>query len=176
MSTTSAKTLDQNEIVEFTPENKKRFDKILTQYDDRRSALLPVLHLAQEQWGYLPGRVVDYVAKLMELSSADVQEVISFYVMFYRKPVGKNHFQFCRTLSCWMAGGKELLESTCSRLGVRPGEVTQDGEFSIQTMECLGSCGSAPMVQVNETYYENLSPEKLNRLIASCKEGKPQIP
>lgn len=167
---------NQEREVEFSPDAKKRFEEILTRYDSKRSALLPVLHLAQDEFGYLSTRVIEYVAQLMDLTPAQVLEVVSFYNMFHRKPVGEHHLQFCMTLSCWMEGSHQLLKNTCARLGIKPGEVTPDGKFSIAKVECLGSCGSAPVVQINETYYENLTPEKLNRLINSCKEGDPQKP
>lgn len=162
--------------VSFSSEAKKKFDELLTRYDSKRSALLPVLHLAQDEFGALSDDVVEYVAQLMDLSPAQVTEVVTFYHMYHRRPVGQHHLQFCMTLSCWMAGSHQLYKNTCSRLGIKPGEVTPDGKFSVARVECLGSCGSAPVVQVNETYYENLNPEKLNRLINSCKEGDPQTP
>jgi len=160
--------------VQFSEKSMKEFNALLTRYDSKRSALLPVLHLAQDEFGCLSDDVVHYVARLMELPSVQVLEVITFYHMFHRKPVGENNFQFCVTLSCWMAGSHQLMKSTLSRWGVREGEVTSDGKFSAMRVQCLGSCGSAPVVQVNETYYENLTPEKLNRLISSCKEGDPK--
>ncbi len=162
--------------VVFSEKSQAEFKNILTRYDSKRSALLPVLHMAQDEFGWLAPEVVDYVARIMELSPAEVLEVISFYTMFHKKPVGKHHFQFCATLSCWMFGSHQLMKSTCARLGIREGETTPDGQFTVSRMECLGSCGSAPMLMVNETYYENMTPEKLNRLVASCKEGEPKIP
>ncbi len=162
--------------VQFSDAAMKEFQKILTRYDSKRSALLPVLHLAQDEFGWMSPAVIDYVAKLMDLNSAQVLEVVTFYHMFHKKPVGEHHFQFCVTLSCWMQGSHQMMKSTCSRLGIRQGETTADGKFTVSAVECLGSCGSAPVVQVNETYYENLTPEKLNRLIVSSKEGAPKIP
>lgn len=172
----SANKMPESRVIEFTPENKNKFEELLTRYDSKRSALLPVLHLAQDQFGHLGDNVVEYVAGLMDLSPAQVLEVVSFYNMFHRKPVGEHHIQFCGTLSCWMFGGQQLYKNTCTRLGIKELEVTPDGKFSVQKTECLGSCGSAPMIAINETYYENLTPEKLNRLINSCKEGNPQKP
>ncbi len=163
-------------LVEFSSAAKKQFEEFLTRYDSKRSALLPVLHLAQEEFGFLSTKVIEYVARLMDLTPAQVQEVVSFYHMYHKHPVGENHLQFCMTLSCWMAGSHQLFKNTCSRLGIKAGEVTPDGKFSVQRVECLGSCGSAPVVQINETFYENLSPEKLTRLINSCKEGDPKKP
>ncbi|PIR23120.1 MAG: hypothetical protein COV44_04510 [Deltaproteobacteria bacterium CG11_big_fil_rev_8_21_14_0_20_45_16] len=177
MSEQARKQSDPSETaVEFSADSKRRFDEILKRYDSKRSALLPVLHLAQNEFGSVHDRVVEYVAKIMDLSPAQVLEVVTFYHMYHRKPQGENHLQFCATISCWMNGSHQLYKSTCSRLGIKDGEVTPDGKFSVQRVECLGSCGSAPVVQVNETYYENLTPEKLNRLINSCKEGNPQRP
>lgn len=160
----------------FSDKAMTEFKDILSRYDSKRSALLPVLHHAQDEFGWLSNDVIAYVAELMDLSTTQVQEVISFYNMFHKKPVGEHHFQFCVTLSCWMFGSHQLMKTTCSRLGIREGETTSDGKFTVSGVECLGSCGSAPVVQVNETYYENLTPEKLNRLITSCKEGEVKQP
>lgn len=162
--------------IKFSEKAQLEFKNLLTRYDSKRSALLPVLHLAQDEFGHLSNEVVEYVAGLMDLSPAQVLEVVTFYYMYHRKPVGEHHFQFCKTLSCWMAGSHQLMKSVCSRLGIRPGETTPDGKFSVTGVECLGSCGTAPVVQINETFYENITPEKLNRLVNSCKEGNPQIP
>lgn len=169
-------TNPQIKEVQFSEKAAKEFQHLLTRYDSKRSALLPVLHLAQGEFGCLSDDVIHYVARIMELSPAQVLEVVTFYHMYHRRPVGEHHLQFCATLSCWMAGSHQLMKSTCSRLGIREGETTTDGKFTVTRVQCLGSCGSAPVVQVNETYYENLTPERLNRLINSCKEGEPKIP
>lgn len=162
--------------IQFNEKAMKEFNHLLTRYDSKRSALLPVLHLAQDEFGCLSDEVIHYVARLMDLAPAQVLEVVTFYHMYHRKPVGEHHLQFCVTLSCWMAGSHSLYKSTLARLGVREHEVTSDGKFSAMRVQCLGSCGSAPVVQVNEAYYENMTPEKLNRLINSCKEGEPKVP
>lgn len=164
-----------NEI-HFSEKSQREFQQLLTRYDSKRSALLPVLHLAQDEFGHLSDEVIHYVAKIMDLSPAQVLEVVTFYHMYHRKPVGEHHFQFCATISCWMTGSHQLMKSLCSRLGIREGETTVDNKFTVTRVQCLGSCGSAPVVQVNETYYENLTPEKLNRLVNSCKEGDPKQP
>lgn len=162
--------------IKFSSESLKKVEDYIQRYDSKRSAILPILHLAQDEFGYISRPVVEYVAEIMELSPAQVLEVVSFYHMFHQRPVGEHHLQFCVTLSCWLQGSHQLYQNTCSRLGIKEGEVTSDGKFSVQRVECLGSCGSAPLVQINETYYENLSPEKLNRLIDNCKEGSPTKP
>ncbi len=166
----------KNESLQFSDKALHQFKEILSRYDSKRSALLPVLHLAQDEFGWMSPEVIEYVAAIMDLSPAQVQEVVTFYHMFHKKPVGQHHFQFCVTLSCWMFGSHQMLKSLCSRLGVREGETTADGLFTVSRVECLGSCGSAPVVQVNETYYETMSPEKLNRLVTTCREGEPKIP
>jgi len=162
--------------ISFSPEAQKKAEELFSRYDSKRSALLPILHLAQDEFGSISRPVVEYVAELMDLSPAQVMEVVSFYHMFHTKPVGEHHLQFCTTLSCWLAGSHQLFKNTCSRLGIQEGDVSADGKFSVQRVECLGSCGSAPVVQVNETFYETLTPEKLTRLINSCKEGNPKKP
>ncbi len=166
----------QTKDIQFGEKAMREFNQLLTRYDSKRSALLPVLHLAQDEFGHLSDEVIHYVARVMELAPAQVLEVVTFYHMFHRKPVGEHHFQFCVTLSCWMQGSHQLMKSLCSRLGVREGDVSSDGKFTVTRVQCLGSCGSAPVAQVNETYYENLTPEKLNRLVNSCKEGDPKTP
>jgi len=169
-------TNPQIKEVQFSEKSQKEFQTLLTRYDSKRSALLPVLHMAQDEFGALTDEVIHYVARIMELHPAQVLEVVTFYHMFHRKPVGEHHLQFCVTLSCWMQGSHQLLKNTLARFGVREHEMTSDGKFTVSRVQCLGSCGSAPVVQVNETFYENLTPEKLNRLISSCKEGDPKQP
>ncbi len=161
--------------IAFSEKAMTQFKEIVTRYDSKRSALLPVLHLAQDEFGWMSLDVINYVATLMDLSAAQVLEVVTFYHMFHKKPVGQHHFQFCKTLSCWMFGSHQMMKSLCSRLGIREGETTADQAFTVSGVECLGSCGSAPVIQVNETYYENMTVERLNRLVASCKEGDPKI-
>ncbi len=152
-------------MLEFTPENKKQFEALLKRYPTKRAAMLPTLWLAQKQWGWISKEVMEYVAKLLELPPVKVYEVVTFYTMFHQKPVGKYHFQVCRTLSCELCGKEEIVHHLKKKLGIGLGEVSADGRFSLTEVECLGSCGTAPMAQINEDYHENLTPEKLDEIL-----------
>lgn len=150
---------------EFTPENKKRFAELLTHYPNKQAALLPALWLAQSQHGYLPLNVQEHVAGLIGVSSAHVYGVVSFYTMFKDKPVGKFHLGVCRTLSCALCGSEDLARHIERRLRLKDGEITVNGKFSFEEMECLASCGTAPAMMVNEAYFENVTVEKLDQLL-----------
>ena len=155
--------------VEFPPDAKKRFDWILTRYPNKESALLPTLHLAQEVWGWIPPEVVHYVGSLLDLSPATVFGVVSFYNMYNQKPVGKYHVQVCTNLSCMINRAYDIYEHLCDKLAVSPGETTRDGRYTVVEVECLGSCGTAPVVQVNNDYHENMSVEKMDALLGELK-------
>lgn len=154
---------------EFTTENKRRFDEILTRYPVKRAAMLPALWLAQRQAGWISHEAMEYVGKLLDLSPAKVYEVATFYTMFNLKPVGKYHFQVCRTLPCQLVGAESVTEHLQKKLGVKLGETSADGRYTLTEVECLGSCGTGPMLQLNDDYHENLTAEKLDALIASLK-------
>lgn len=150
---------------EFTAENKKKFEELLTRYPNKLAALLPVLWLAQGQQGYLPLDVQEYVARQIGVSPAHVYGVVSFYTMFKDKPVGKYHLGVCRTLSCALCGGEDLTRHIERRLRLKDGGITADKKFSFEEMECLASCGTAPAMMVNEAYFENVTTEKLDQLL-----------
>lgn len=150
---------------EFTAENKQKFEGLLTRYPNKQAALLPTLWLAQDQHGHLPLDVQEYVASLLDLSPAHVYGVVTFYTMYKDKPVGKYHLQVCRTLSCALRGSEEVISCIEKRLGIKNGEVTKDGKFSLEHMECLASCGTAPAMAINETYAENLTPDTVNKIL-----------
>jgi NADH-quinone oxidoreductase E subunit len=151
--------------IEFTAENKKTFEETLKRYPTKRAALLPALWLAQKQFGYLSQEVMEYVGNLLDLPAIKVYEVATFYTMFNKKPVGKYHFQVCRTLSCELCGKDEIVGLLKKRLGVGIGETTADGRFTLTEVECLGSCGTAPMLQLNDDYHENLTVEKVEEIL-----------
>lgn len=155
--------------MEFSAENKKKFEEILTHYPTKQAALLPTLWMAQEEFGYISQDAMEYVASLLDLSPAHVYGVTTFYTMFHLKPPGKYNIQVCRTLSCALVGFETILEYIKRRLGVDENETTSDGKFSLCTVECLGSCGTGPMMMVNEKYYENLTAEKVDRILESLK-------
>ena len=141
----------------------------LREYPVPASALLAVLHLIQNERGYIAEEDIEYAAAKVGVPVSHVAGVVSFYTLFRRKPPGRHHIQICRTLSCQLRGCREILEHLRKRLGIREGEVTPDGRFSLTTVECLGSCGTAPMMQVNDEYHENLTPERLDALLDSMK-------
>jgi NADH-quinone oxidoreductase subunit E len=156
----------------FTEESEKRFQEKLGKYPTKMAVLLPALWIAQEQNGYLTEEIMDYVAQRLELSPVHVYSVAEFYTMYHKQPAGKYHVQLCRTLSCVLCGGEWIQRHLEDKHGLRVGEVTHDGDFSFELVECLGSCGTAPVMRVNDTYCENLTPEKVDRIIEDCKSGK----
>jgi NADH-quinone oxidoreductase subunit E len=151
--------------LEFPEEAKKQFDWILTRYPNKEAALLPVLHLAQEVWGWIRPEVVLYVSELLDLSPATVFGVVSFYNMYNQKPVGKYHLQVCTNLSCMVNRAYDIYDHLCEKLQINPGETTKDGRYTVVEVECLGSCGTAPVVQVNNDYHENMSVASMDALL-----------
>ena len=151
--------------VAFSETGQAEFERLLTRYPDRKAVILPALHLAQKEFGYVSDEAIVYIAGLVGTSSAEVEGVATFYTMYNRKPVGKYHVQVCRNLSCSLLGAEHLIEHVAKKLGVRPGETTPDGKFTLATVECLGSCGTAPVMQVNDEYHENLTVESIDRIL-----------
>ena len=149
----------------LSPERETQVDEILTRYPERRAALLPVLWLCQRQNGWISPEVVDYVADRIGVSTAIVKGVVTFYTMFFDEPVGENIVWVCRTLSCDLRGGKAIQEHLEKKLGCTAGHTSSDGKFTLLKAECLAACGQAPMVQINDRYYENLDVELLDRII-----------
>lgn len=141
---------------------------IISRYPEGRhkSALLPLLHLAQaESEGWLSVPVMDRVAEILNIQSIEVYEVASFYTMFHLQPVGRCLIEVCRTSSCWLRGAYDIVQHIETRLGIKDGQTTPDGKFTLRTVECLGSCGTAPMLQIGEQYHENLTLEKVDQII-----------
>ena len=160
---------DPAKKLEFPPEARAKFDALLPRYPTKEAVLLPALHLAQEVWGWISPEVVHYVGELLDLSPAQVFGVVSFYNMYNQKPVGKYHLQVCTNLSCMVTRAYDIYEHLCERLHVKPGETTKDGLYTVIDVECLGSCGTAPVVQVNNDYHENMTVEKMDGLLATLK-------
>ena len=158
---------DEGPAFAYTAENRARFDVIVARYpaDRRRSAVLPALYLAQYQQGYITANAIRHVADLLGITRADVEDVVSFYTMFYTKPVGKFVLQVCRTLSCALNGAERVTEELQGTLGLRPGETDATGTFTLLEVECLGACDRAPVVMVNDAWHECLTPEKAARLV-----------
>ena len=143
--------------------------KELKRYETRESALIPCLYEAQKVFGWISPEVIDVLAKEMDIPPSRVNEVAQFYTMFNKKPVGKYHIQVCTNISCCMVGARETMDQICQKLGVKPGEVSKDGKYTVEGVECLGSCGSGPMAQINDDYFENLSPENLDQVLKGLK-------
>jgi len=158
---------DEGPAFEYTPENRRRFDEILKRYpaDATRSAVLPALYLAQYQQGYITANAIRHVAELLKITRADVEDVVSFYTMFYTKPMGKFVLQVCRTLSCALNGAERVTEELRDKLGIKPGETDASGTFTLIEVECLGACDRAPVVMVNDAWHECLRPEDAGRLV-----------
>ncbi len=160
---------DPAKRVAFPPDAKKKFDWILTRYPTKEAALLPTLHLAQEVWGWISPETVHYVGELLDLSPATVFGVVSFYNMYNQHPVGKYHVQVCTNLSCMVTRAYDIYEHLCDKLKVRPGQITPDGRYTVTEVECLGYCGTAPVVQVNNDYHENMNVAKMDELLTRLK-------
>ncbi len=152
--------------MQLTPQNQARFEEIVARYPVMRSALLPALHLVQEQEGWISREGIELVAGLLSLSAAQVHDTASFYTMFRLKPEGKTLIEVCTTLSCALGGAEELVEHACRKLGVKPGETTADGKFTVKGVECLAACGGAPAVQVNGEWLEHATPADVDKVIA----------
>lgn len=159
--------------VQFSDEKLARFQEILARYPEgkQKSALLPVLHLAQEQFGWLSAETMDYVASLLSLEPIEVYEVATFYSMYNLKPVGKHLFEVCQTGPCMINGSDDIVEYIKEKLNIKVGETTPDGLFTLKTVECLGACGYAPMMQLGKTFREHLTKEKVDQIIDECRKN-----
>lgn len=155
--------------VKFSRAAQIEFEQIIERYPHKRAALLPVLHLAQREFGWISREVMRYLSDLLNVPVTEILDTVTFYTMFKTKPTGKYHIQICSTLSCALRGSRAVYEHLVKKLNIKDGEVTADGKFSLMKVECLGSCGTAPVVQINDDYYENVSLEKLDQILAELK-------
>lgn len=160
-----------DEVAEFSPEVVAEMESHLTKYppDRKRSALIPLLFVVQRERGWIDNGGVNFLAKFLDLEVTDVWETATFYSMFNFKPIGKHHIQMCKTLSCRIMGEPEITEHICDKLGIHVGETTSDGKFTVTRVECLGSCGTAPMMQIGFDYHEDLTNEKVDKILDSLK-------
>ncbi len=149
----------------FNHANEEKFSALLERYPDKSSLMLPSLWMVQYQEGWISLDAMQYVAKKLECSAMEVYSVASFYTMFNLQPIGTYHLQLCKTLSCMLVGSKTLQEHLQERLGIRAGETSKDGKFTLSLVECLGSCGTSPCMRLNDDYIENLTVEKLDALL-----------
>ena len=163
---------ENNKVPEFNKETLDLIAQLIKRYPEGRqkSALLPVLHIAQaENQGWLSPGMMDYVASLLQIEPIEVYEVASFYSMYNLKPVGNCVIEVCQTGPCWLKGAENIVAHFGSRLGIKPGETTADGKFTLKTVECLAACGTAPVIQVGTEYHENLTTEKVDQLLDQWK-------
>lgn len=161
-------------MVQFSQEQLTEFNRLVSRYPEgkQKSALLPVLHLAQQSFGgWLSPETLDYVAELLKIKPIEVYEVATFYSMYNLKPVGKYLFEVCQTGPCMIQGSDNIVAYIYEKLGIKPGETTADGLFTLKTVECLGACGYAPMMQLGKHYKEHLTKEKVDAIIEECRKN-----
>ncbi len=163
------------EPVNLSEAAEKRAQEIIAGYPQSRSAVMPLLYIAQEELGHITQQAVEWVAARLKMPPVQVWEVATFYTMYYKKPMGRYHVQVCRTLPCALRGAKKVSEFVHKRLGIKPGEVTKDGMWSFDEVECLGSCGTAPMCQINDAFFENLTEERLEALLLRIEKEQPDL-
>ena len=160
--------------MKFSAEKIKEIQQIIQRYPEgkQKSALIPVLHLAQEEFGgWLSAETMDYVATVLNLQPIEVYEVATFYSMYNLKPVGRYLFEVCQTGPCMLNGSDNIIKYIFEKLGIKPGETTTDGMFTLKTVECLGACGYAPMMQLGKNYREHLTKEKVDAIIEECRKS-----
>lgn len=161
-------------MVKFSDNKLKAVQEIVQRYPEgkHKSALLPVLHLAQEEFGgWLSAETMDYVASVLNIEPIEVYEVATFYSMYNLKPVGRYLFEVCQTGPCMLNGSDNIIKYVFEKLGIKPGETTADGMFTLKTVECLGACGYAPMMQLGKTFREHLTKEKVDSIIEECRKN-----
>ena len=161
-------------MIKFNDQKLKEVEQIIQRYPEgkQKSALIPVLHLAQEEFGgWLSAETMDYVASVLNLQPIEVYEVATFYSMYNLKPVGRYLFEVCQTGPCMLNGSDNIIKYIFEKLGIKPGETTADGMFTLKTVECLGACGYAPMMQLGKNYREHLTKEKVDAIIEECRKS-----
>jgi len=155
----------------FSPENLVKVNEAASRYPQKQAAVMPALWIAQDQNGWISNEVMIEVANVLGMNPEDVLGVVTFYTMYHQKPMGKYHLQVCTNVSCMLRGAYDIYESVKKNLGIDNMQVTPDQKFSLEEVECMGSCGTAPMIAINEDFYENISPEKVNKIIDDIKKS-----
>ncbi len=161
--------------INLTAAAEKRLQELVKRYPSAKSAVMPALSLAQEELGWVTDQAVAWVSNRLNLPRSHVREVATFYTMYYKKPVGKYHIQICRTLSCYLCGAQELSKYLRQRFRLTPGEISSDGMWSWEEVECLGSCGTAPMAEINDCYFEKLTSDALGQLLDRIEREQPDL-
>lgn len=157
-------------MIQFSEEAMREFHKILSRYPQKRAAVVPVLGLAQKEFGWISDEVAEYVGGLLDYPPSDMKSVSTFYTLLRQKPIGKYHLEVCRNVSCWLRGATQCMTEAKRILGVEAQEVTPDGLFSWDFTECLASCGTAVAIQVGDRYFENITPEKMGDVIEQLRQ------
>jgi NADH-quinone oxidoreductase E subunit len=155
--------------LKLSPESMTRVKEAMAHYPNKQAALLPILHIVQEEKGYVPEDLEADIAEIVDVPVVKVREVLLFYTLFNRLPVGKYHIQMCRTISCTLCGHRDMLKYVKEKLGIDVGQTTPDGKFTLNVVECLAACETAPMMQINEKYYGNLSTQRIDEILADLK-------
>jgi NADH-quinone oxidoreductase subunit E len=157
--------------MKFSPETEAKLEKLVSSYPEGRvrSALVPMLMFVQDETGAITQEIMEEVARRLNLQTVQVEEVLTYYSMLHRKPMGKHHLQVCTNVSCLLTGGMELYEQAKNRLGIGHKQVTPDGQFSLEEVECIGACSWAPAIQVNYDFHHRLSPEKFDEILNSLR-------
>jgi NADH-quinone oxidoreductase E subunit len=156
----------------FSENNLKKIEEVLKKYPTKKAAVMPALYIAQEQNGWISGEAMKEVASVLQISAEEVLGVVTFYTMYHQKPVGKFHLQVCTNVSCMLRGAYEIFEHIKQKLNIENGGLSEDKLFSLEEVECMGCCGNAPMIAVNDDFYENLDIEKLDQILESLKNQK----
>ncbi|MBX7154141.1 MAG: NADH-quinone oxidoreductase subunit NuoE [Candidatus Kapaibacterium sp.] len=159
--------MENTSTIAFTADELKEVERLQSLYPEHKAAIMPVLWMAQKKWGWLSEDVMKYVADLFTLPYAHVLGVATFYTMYFKKPMGKHHIQVCTNISCMLRGGDSIYEHLCNKYGIRHNETTTDGKLSIEEVECMGACSGAPMIAINEDFYENVSLDQVEKLLQS---------
>lgn len=167
--------IEAGEKLGLVADNFKKVEELKQLYPKSKSAVMPILYIVQQARGDLDRASIKWVADSLGLSMAHVLGVATFYTMYYKKPVGRYHVQVCRTLSCMLCGARKLTAYLKQRLELEAGEISKDGLWSFEEVECLGSCGTAPMVEINDVYFENLTPESLGQLMDEIESENPDL-
>ncbi len=168
----STQTAEQDPTtIQFSPEELQEIEQIRNLYPEAQAAIMPVLWKAQKKWGWLSTPVLQHVGSVLGLPYAHVYGVASFYTMYWKKPMGAHHVQVCTNISCLLRGGEKIYHHVSEQLGIGHMQRTEDGKFSLEEVECMGACGGAPMIVINEDYYENVSIEEVDRLLESKKNS-----
>jgi NADH-quinone oxidoreductase E subunit len=157
--------------IKFTDEELSEIERIKSKYPEQKAAIMPILWMAQKKWGWISNEVMQYVGELLSLPYSHVEGVATFYTMYFKKPMGKYHVQVCTNVSCMLRGGDKIYKQVSEKLGIGHNQATGDGIFSLEEVECMGACGGAPMVAVNEDFYENINFPIVEEILEKCKNS-----